>query len=196
MPRATPLTHSQQIERTILLVRGEKVMCDTHLAALYGVPTRILLQAVQRNRRRFPGDFMFQLTAREWTDLRSQFVISNVEERRGGRRYAPYVFTEHGVAMLSSVLRSERAVQVNIGIMRAFVRIRRIVASNAELAQKLEALEKKYDARFRVVFDVIRSLMAHPSRSSPPIGFRPRRGVEGRGGGSASRSRIRAGART
>jgi hypothetical protein len=144
-------------------------MLDSDLAALYGVEVKALNQAVRRNKERFPADFMFQLTAKEARSLRSQFVTANAG--RGGRRTRPYAFTEQGVAMLSSVLRSPRAVQVNIEIMRAFVRLRRMLGANEELARKLDALEHKYDSQFRAVFQAIRELMT-PSR--PPrrtIGF-------------------------
>lgn len=159
-----PLKH---IERAILLIRGQKVMLDADLAELYGVEPRVLIQAVKRNLDRFPEDFMFQLTKAEFGDLRSQIVISSW----GGRRYPPYAFTEQGVAMLSSVLRSKRAVRVNIEIMRAFVRLRRMLASHKELAMKLEELEKKYDTQFKVVFDAIRELMAPPEPQRRRIGF-------------------------
>jgi hypothetical protein len=144
-------------------------MLDADLAELYGVETRAPLQAVSRNQKRFPEDFMFRLSKEEYELLRSQIVIS--KKGRGGRRYLPYAFTEQGVAMLSSVHRSERAVQVNIEIMRAFVRLRRMLASNAELARKLAALEKKYDAQFRMVFDAIRELMTPPESKKREIGF-------------------------
>lgn len=144
-------------------------MLDADLAELYGVEPRVLIQAVKRNIDRFPQDFMFQLTKREFSDLRSQIVMSSW----GGRRYPPYAFTEHGVAMLSSVLRSKRAVRVNIEIMRAFVRLRQILASHKELARKLEELEKKYDAQFKVVFDAIRELMTPPEPKRRRIGFLP-----------------------
>ncbi len=145
-------------------------MLDADLADLYGVETKVFVQAVKRNMARFPADFMFQLTKREFDDLRSQFVTSN----RGGRRYPPYAFTEQGVAMLSSVLRSERAIRVNIEIMRAFVELRRMPASHADLAHKLSALEKKYDEQFKVVFDAIRELMAPPDTGKRRrIGFSP-----------------------
>ncbi len=145
-------------------------MLDSELAELYQVPTKVFNQAVRRNRTRFPKDFMFQLSRDEDESLRSQIVTSKVG--RGGRRYRPYVFTEQGVAMLSSVLNSERAVQVNIAIMRAFVRLREMVGSNKELAAKLDALEKKYDGQFRVVFQAIRKLMQPPpSTTSRRIGF-------------------------
>lgn len=163
------LAPATDIERSILQLRGHKVMLDEALARLYGVQVKVLNQAVKRNRERFPADFMVRLTAEETGFLRSQSVTSKVG--RGGRRTAPYAFTEQGVAMLSSVLRSPRAVQVNIEIMRAFVRLRQILQQNAELARKLNDLEKKYDAQFRVVFDAIRELMAPHSRSRRAIGF-------------------------
>jgi hypothetical protein len=161
----------ERIEQAILLLRGQKVMLDDDLAELYGVETRALVQAVRRNADRFPADFMFQLSAVEFEGLRSQSVISNA--RRGGRRYPPYAFTEQGVAMLSSVLRSQRAVQVNIEIMRAFVRLRRMLASNEDLSRRLEELEQKYDAQFKVVFEAIRQLMMPPDPPTRRIGFRP-----------------------
>ena len=145
----------ERIEQAILLIRNQKVMLDADLAVLYEVQTKQLVRAVRRNLSRFPLDFMFQVTEDEFETLRCQFGTSS---QWGGRRYPPYAFTEQGVAMLSSVLRSERAVQVNIEIMRAFVRLRRILASHADLARKLDTLEKKYDAQFKVVFDAIRQL--------------------------------------
>jgi hypothetical protein len=165
----TSIIPTERIERAILLVRGQKVMLDSDLAALYGVPTRRLNEQVRRNLNRFPADFMFKLTPEETTALRSQFATSN--RGRGGRRYAPLVFTEHGVAMLSSVLHSERAVQVNIEIMRAFVRLRQMLASHADLARRLDALEKRYDVQFRAVFDAIRELMRPPAPRRRVIGF-------------------------
>jgi phage regulator Rha-like protein len=161
---------TESIEKSILLVRYHKVMLDADLAALYGVETKQLVRAVKRNIFRFPNDFMFQLSKDEFENLRYHFGTSS---QWGGRRYPPYAFTEQGVAMLSSILKSKRAVQVNIEIMRAFVRLRRILASHADLARKLEALEKKYDAQFKVVFDVISKLMAPPEPESPKkrIGF-------------------------
>lgn len=157
------------IEKAILLLRGEKVMLDADLAGLYGVQTRVLVQAVKRNLDRFPADFMFQLTPDELADLRSQSVISS---QWGGRRYPPYPFTEQGVAMLSSVLRSKRAVRANVEIIRAFVRLRWLLASHEKLARRLRDLENKYDAQFRVVFDVIRQLMATPTpKKGKPIGY-------------------------
>jgi phage regulator Rha-like protein len=158
-----------RIEKAILLVRKQKVMLDADLAALYGVETRVLVQAVKRNLERFPEDFMFQLSREEFAVLRSQSVTSS---DWGGRRYPPYSFTEQGVAMLSSVLRSQRAIQVNIEIMRAFIRLRKMLASHAELARKLDALEKKYDAQFKEVFEAIRQLMAPPETKKRAIGFR------------------------
>ena len=161
----------EMIEKKILLIRGEKVMLDAALAELYGVATKVLLQSVKRNIKRFPSDFMFQLNYQEVAALRSQIVTSKTG--RGGRRHQPYVFTEQGVAMLSSVLNSERAVKVNIEIMRSFVRLRQMLSSNAELARKLDALEKKYDEQFKVVFDAIRELMTPPtSVKKGKIGFR------------------------
>jgi hypothetical protein len=164
------LVLAQRIEAAILLIRGHKVLLDLDLAALYGVTTGNLNKAVARNRKRFPGDFMFRLTQEEFAILRSQIGISS---SWGGRRYPPCAFTEQGVAMLSSVLRSQRAVEVNIEIMRAFVRLRRILSSHAALARRLDALERKYDERFKVVFDAIRALMAGPPADEKPrIGFR------------------------
>lgn len=153
-----------QAERRILLLRSQRVMLDFELAELYGVETRALKQAVKRNAERFPPDFMFELTDEEVDDLRSQNVISS---SHGGSRYGNLAFTEQGVAMLSSVLRSQRAVQVNIAIMRAFVRLRELLATNADLARKLEAMEKKYDSQFKVIFDAIKALMT-PAPPPPP----------------------------
>lgn len=158
----------ERIQRSILLIRGEKVMLDADLAELYGVETKYLVRAVKRNVERFPGDFMFQLTKGEFSDLRSQTGTSS---SWGGRRYAPYAFTEQGVAMLSSVLRSKRAVMVNVQIMRTFVQLRRMLESHAELARKLAALERKYDYQFKVVFDAIRELMEPPKKKRRPVGF-------------------------
>lgn len=163
------IVQAERIESRILLIRGHKVMLSSHLAALYGVEPRALVQAVKRNRERFPEDFMFQLSAREFADLKSQIVISSWG---GARRARPYAFTEQGVAMLSSVLRSKRAVLVNIEIMRAFVRLRRMLASHRDLQRRLDELEKKYDAKFKVVFDAIRELMAPPKKEWKQIGFR------------------------
>ncbi len=159
----------ERIERRILLIRGQKVMLDRDLAELYEVQTFRLNEQVKRNRNRFPQDFMFQLTREEAKFLTSQFARS--KQGRGGRRTLPYAFTEQGVAMLSSVLRSERAVQVNIAIMRAFVKLRAILASHEGLARKLGEMEKKYDAQFKVVFDALRQLMAPPAKPPRRIGF-------------------------
>jgi uncharacterized protein YjcR len=163
------LVPAERIEKSILLIRKQKIMLDSDLAALYGVETKALVQAVKRNLERFPKDFMFQLSREEFSILRSQFVTSS---DWGGRRYPPYAFTEQGVAMLSSVLRSPRAIQVNIEIMRAFIRLRQMLASNAELARKLDELEKKYDAQFKEVFEAIRQLMKPPEPKRRSIGFR------------------------
>ncbi len=149
-------------------------MLDADLAVLYGVPTKRLAEQVRRNSVRFPADFMFRLTAVEARILRSRIATSSFGRGWGGRRYAPYAFTEQGVAMLSSVLRSPRAVQVNIAIMRAFVRLRRMLTTNESLARQLDALEKKYDAQFKAVFDAIRQLMSPPAAGRRMIGFRAR----------------------
>lgn len=162
----------KQVERRVLNVRGHHVMLDTDLAELYQVGVKVLNQAVKRNRARFPSDFMFRLTERERIALRSQNVTAKIG--RGGRRSAPYAFTEQGVAMLSSVLRSARAVRVNIAIMRAFVRVRHMIASNSELAKRLDALEGKYDEQFTVVFEAIRELMIPRSSAKRSIGFAAR----------------------
>ena len=160
---------AENIHQRILTIRGVRVMLDAGLAELYDIQTKAFNQAIQRNMDRFPEDFMFQLTEEEFSGLRSQFVTS--KKGRGGRRYLPYVFTEQGVAMLSGVLNSHRAVQVNIAIMRAFVRMRETMASHRELAKRLNALEKTYDARFRVVFGAIRALMEPPKTPRRRIGF-------------------------
>lgn len=176
----------ERIERSILLIREQKVMLDRDLAELYGVSPGMLNQAVRRNINRFPADFMFQLDWQETRRLIDEIGNSNLDStyasrsqvvtlKRGSNvKYRPFAFTEQGVAMLSSVLRSDRAVAVNIEIMRAFVRMRQLLATHADLARKLAELEKKYDAQFRVVFDAIRSLMqpppAEPKRGR--IGFR------------------------
>ena len=161
------------IEGTIVLLRGVRVMLDETLAALYEVPVKALNQAVRRNAERFPADFMFQLTAEEHARLRSQVVTLDGGGRGRHRKYFPLAFTEQGVAMLSSVLRSPRAIAVNIEIMRAFVRMRGVLAEHAELARKLAQLEKKYDGQFRLVFDAIRDLMTPASLPKRRIGFRP-----------------------
>jgi len=159
------------IARVIVRVRGLNVILDSELAALYGVETKALIRAVKRNRTRFPADFLLELTRQDATILRYQFGTSSW----GGRRHLPYAFTEQGVAMLSSVLRSRRAITVNIEIMRAFVQLRRTLDSNSGLARKLLELESKYDGQFKVVFDAIRQLMAPPPRPGRRIGFRDSR---------------------
>jgi hypothetical protein len=179
MSKDRSLIPIERIERSILLIRGHKVMLDRDLALLYGVTTKVLNQAVKRHADRFPEDFMFQLTMEEariwWTEVRGGGLRSQIVTLKRGQhiKYRPYAFTEHGILMLSSVLNSERAIKVNIEIMRAFVRLRRILASHTELARKLDALEKKYDAQFKIVFDAIRQLMAPPEPEPPKkrIGF-------------------------
>ena len=169
----TDLISIEKIEKVIYLIRGEKVMLDRDLAELYQVQTKALNQAVRRNRDRFPADFMFQLSQKEVVELnRSQFVTGSQKHR--DPRSRPYAFTEQGVAMLSSVLRSKRAISVNIGIMRAFVKLRQLFVSNTELARRLDELESKYDKQFRVVFVAIRQLMAKPVKDRKEIGFRLR----------------------
>ena len=166
--KSTTTIPAIQIEHHILIIRGEKVILDSELANLYEVENRVLLQAVKRNMARFPADFMFQLSTVEFNSLRSQSVISN----RGGRRYPPYAFTEQGVAMLSGVLNSDRAVKVNIEIMRAFVRLRQMLASNKDLEQNIYKLEKKFDEQFRSVFDAIHQLrIPADDNKKRPIGF-------------------------
>lgn len=156
------------IAQKILVIRGQKMMLDSDLAKLYGVETRVLIQAVKRNMERFPEDFMFQLNPHEFKILKSQFVMSSW----GGRRTRPYVFTEQGVAMLSSVLKSKQAIEVNILIMRAFVKLREIISSNKELADKIEKLDKKYDKQFSKIFIAIQQLMApFKDKEKRQIGF-------------------------
>lgn len=170
---ANELVPKEVIEQKIFLIRGQKVMLDKDLAKLYGIKTRNLNKAVTRNIDRFPEDFMFQLSKEEFNILMFQFGTS----RWGGTRKMPRVFTEHGILMLSSVLNSERAVQVNIAIMRAFVKIRQILSMNKELAHKLAELERKiekHDVKIQAIFEAIRKLMAPvPLKSKPQIGFRP-----------------------
>jgi len=159
----------ERVERLIWVIRGEKVMLDSDLAALYGVETKVLMQAVKRNLARFPGDFMFQLTRTEVTDLKSQIVTSR---SWGGKRKPTHAFTEQGVAMLSSVLKSERAVKVNIAIMRAFVQLRKMIQSNERMARRLDQMEQKYDEQFRIVFRALQQLTAPPPQKKPPkMGF-------------------------
>lgn len=160
---------AEMIERSIMLIRGHKVMLDSDLADLYDVETKRLVEAVNRNIDRFPPDFMFQLDEQEFSNLRTQFATSR---SWGGRRYNPYAFSEQGVAMLSSVLKSPRAIAVNIEIMRAFVRLRQILSTHSDLARKLDDLEKKYDSKFKIVFDAIRQLMTPPeTKPKKRIGF-------------------------
>jgi len=168
MEGQTSLVPLERIERAIILVRGEKVMLDSDLAEIYGVETKALNRAMKRNANRFPPDFMFQLTVEETANLRCQIGTSS---SYGGRRYLPYAFTEHGALMLANVLNSERAAQTSVQVVRAFVRLRQMLASNAELARKLAAMEKKYDAQFKVVFEAIRQLMSPPAKPKREIGF-------------------------
>ncbi|NQU73484.1 MAG: ORF6N domain-containing protein [Candidatus Omnitrophica bacterium] len=170
MPNLIP---QERIENKILVIRRIKVMLGQDLAKLYGVEPRALMQAVKRNKERFPKDFMFQLTRQELTNLKSQFVISSW----GGIRTPPYAFTEQGVAMLSSVLNSKRAIQVNIQIMRAFIKIKEMALSYSALHKKIDAMESKYDKQFKVVFDAIRQLLEPPHKSAKRIlGFRGKEG--------------------
>src|SRR5258708_37507434 len=172
--RTTPARETRlvaaRVTRAVLRIRGQNVILDVDLASLYGVDVRALNQAVARNRERFPGDFMFRLTAKEAESLRSQTVILKGARGRH-RKYLPKVFTEQGVAMLSSVLRSARAARVNMEIMRTFVQLRRALGANAELARQLDALGAKYDPRFQTVFHAIRKLMTPPRLPRRPIGF-------------------------
>lgn len=164
------IVQQEVIEGKIYMIRGHKVMLDSDLAELYAVPTKRLNEQVRRNITRFPSDFMFQLSEDEAASLRSQ--IATLKKGRGEhRKYLPYAFTEQGVAMLSSVLNSERAIHVNIAIMRAFVKLREMLATHKDLARKLAEMEKKYDVQFRVVFDAIRQLMTPPEPKKKKIGF-------------------------
>lgn len=158
----------ERIERAILLVRGDKVMLDSDLAEIYGVETKRVNEQVRRNLSRFPPDFMFQLNQKEWDSLRPQFATL---KRGQHRKYLPYAFTEHGALMLANVLNSERAAQTSVQVVRAFVRLRQLLASNAELARKLDALERKYDTQFKVVFVAIRKLMTPVPPKRREIGF-------------------------
>jgi hypothetical protein len=188
MNKELVLIPTEIIERKIFLIRGNKVMLDSELAFLYKVPTKRLNEAVKRNRKRFPNDFMFQLNKQEIKDLKFQIGIPNLKSQfatssYGGRRTHPYVFTEQGVAMLSSVLKSERAVKVNIAIMRAFVRLREIMGTHKDLARKIEDLEKKYnnhDKDILLIFQAIKKLISSPAPKpideppKEPLGFRDR----------------------
>jgi hypothetical protein len=169
---ARDLTHItvEDVETSILSIRGERVILDSALAKLYGVTTERLNQQVRRNVVRFPPDFMFELTKEEHDSLILQFARS--KSGRGGRRKLPLVFTEYGVIMAANVLNSQQAVRASVEVVRAFVHLRKILASNDELARKLEELEKKYDRQFRVVFDAIRELMERPPSKRKQIGFR------------------------
>lgn len=159
----------EAVAKLIRFIRGEKVILDRDLAQLYGVETRALKQAVKRNIKRFPYDFMFILSKEEFISWRSQFVISNSDKK--GLRYAPMAFTEQGVAMLSTVLNSERAIEINIAIMRAFVKFRQLIDSNKDLAKKIANLEAKYDEQFQVVFEAIKQLMQDDKKQKNRIGF-------------------------
>lgn len=178
---AKDLVVSEVIEQKIYLVRGQKVMLDSDLAILYGVTTKQLNQQVKRNKKRFPDDFMFKLDSYEFKILRSQFVTSNENltsqivisnKEHGGRRYRPYAFTEHGIAMLSSVLNSDRAIAVNIQIIRTFIKLRKLLSTHKDLLEKIEKMEKGYDRQFRIVFDIIRELNTPPEKPRKQIGFK------------------------
>jgi hypothetical protein len=169
MSNSHTLVPLERIQQAILQMREQKVILDADLAVLYGVATKVLVQAIRRNKVRFPPDFMFQLSPTEFKILRSQSVTSS---QWGGRRYPPYAFAEQGVAMLSGLLNSPRAIQANITIMRAFVQLRRMLATHADLARKLEEMERKYDRQFQVVFEAMRRLMAPPEKHRKEIGFK------------------------
>ena len=167
----TDIFTQEAIEKKIFFIRGQKVMLDKDLARLYGVPTKVLIQAVKRNINRFPDDFMYVITKKEVTSLRSQIVTSK-KDGRGGRRYLPYAFTEQGVAMLSSILNSDRAIAANIQIMRAFVALKRMALTYEGLRRKIEDMEKKYDGQFQVVFTALKKLMEPPpEKPKRRIGF-------------------------
>ncbi len=168
MAKSKALIPDERIERSILLIRGQKDMLDADLAEIYGVTTKRLNEQVKRNHDRFPKDFMFQLTEKEFKRLRSQFATTNLMKRRT----PPYAFTEHGAVMLASVLNSEIAVNASIQVVRAFVRLRRMLESNKALAGRLDELENKYDSQFKAVFDAIRQLMIPPEKDQRKIGFR------------------------
>jgi len=165
------LIPSEVLEHKIYLLRGHKVMLDKDLSELYGVETKYLKRQIRRNIERFPRDFMFQLSTKEFNNWRSQFVTSNSSDKMG-LRYAPYAFTEHGVAMLSSVLNSKRAIQVNIAIMRTFTRLRDMIATHKDLKRKLKEMEKKYDKQFQIVFQALEQLLEEPEQKpKKQIGF-------------------------
>jgi len=161
---------SEIIEQKIYLIRGQKVMLDSDLGKLYGVDTKVLNQAVKRNKKRFPTDFMFLLTWNETIGLRSQIVTLKEKDHL---KYRPYAFTEHGILMLSSVLNSDRAIQVNIQIMRLFIKMREMLKSHKDLLEKIEKMEKNYDRQFRIVFQIIRELDQPPLKNQKKIGFQP-----------------------
>ena len=166
---STVLVHEEKIIKKIYLIRGRKVMLDRDLAALYKVQTKVLNQAVKRNMKRFPKEFMFQLTKKELENWRSQYVTSNQEKM--GLRRRPYAFNEQGVAMLSSVLNSNRAIEVNIAIIKTFVKLREIISTHKDLRRKIEKMEEKYDYQFKVVFDAIKELLETPEKPKKKIGF-------------------------
>jgi hypothetical protein len=186
MPSQNAIVPPALISQKIFFVRGTRVMLDADLARLYGVATKNLNKAVKRNTSRFPSDFMFQLSPKELHSLGFQSGTS--KPGRGGRRYVPYAFTEQGVAMLSSVLRSSRAVQVNVAIMRTFVRLREMLTTHEELRRKIDAMEKRYDARFRTVFETIRQMLETPIPAKKPIGFHARLEYSRKSHGSAKTS--------
>ena len=161
----------EEIAGRIYQIRGTKVMLDSDLAALYDVPTRRLNEQVKRNLNRFPEDFMFQLTREEYENLRSQFATSSNDSGHGGRRYNPLVFTEHGALMAASVLKSKRAVEVSVYVVRAFVQLRQMLATHEDLKRKIEAMEAKYDEQFGVVFEAIRQLLETDEKPKRKIGF-------------------------
>ena len=161
----------EAIASRIYMIRGVKVMLDSDLAALYDVPTRRLNEQVKRNLNRFPEDFMFQLTREEYENLRSQFATSSNDSGHGGRRYAPFVFTEHGALMAASVLKSRRAVEVSIYVVRAFVQLRQMLATHEDLKRKVEVMEAKYDEQFGIVFEAIRQLLEVDEKPKRKIGF-------------------------
>jgi hypothetical protein len=166
------MTSPNAIKPAIQIIRNQRVMLSSDLASLYCILPKVLMQSVKRNLLRFPQDFMFQLTVDEWESLKSQFVTSNIKDtNRGGARIPPYAFTEQGVAMLSSVLNSERAINVNIEIMRTFVKLRQLVTEHKDLTHRLDALEDHYDDQFKAVFEALRSLMETPKPEKRPIGF-------------------------
>jgi hypothetical protein len=178
------LVVSEVIEQKIYLIRGQKVMLDRDLAVLYGVQTKVLNQSVRRNKKRFPEDFVFRLTKEENISLRSQNatlneslrsqIVTSNERQRGGRRYPPYAFTDYGIAMLSSVLNSDRAIAVNIQIIRTFIKLRKLLATHADLLKKIETMEKGYDRQFRIVFEILKELREAPKKEVRKIGFQPK----------------------